>query len=196
MIGLALIAGCGDLAQADAFPKGSEEQASSSGGDAADASTAAPDAELDFESTGLDPDTGQTSVGSTGDALPPSEPANIVGIHDGVYMGTVSIDFPAAGACTGSITITVDSGVDPPIIGLGECQGQIFGLPEGGETQIDGELAFDGPSGSGTQVLDGEEVEVTWQGAFNATNFTGTFEGEVDLFGTSLDFEGVWNADR
>lgn len=193
LIGLALTAGCADLAQADSDPSAPDAASSSSSTGGATGSTATPDAELDFESTGVVGNTGSTSD-SSGDTL--AFPVDVTGIHDGLYTGSVSIDFISAGSCTGALSITVDSSNDPPIFGEGMCQGQILGLPEGGDTKIDGELAFDGPKGTAVQILDGEEVQVQWEGAFNQTNFTGTFSGEVELFGVDLEFEGVWNVDR
>lgn len=193
LIGLALTAGCADLAQADALPSAPDAAASSSSTSGADQSTGTPDAELDFASTGAF-GTGDSTSDSSGGA--PTVPVDVTGIHDGLYTGSVSINFISAGSCTGAISITVDSSADPPIFGEGMCQGEILGLPEGGDTEIDGELAFDGPKGTAVQILDGEEVLVNWEGAFNQTNFTGTFNGEVELFGVDLEFEGVWNADR
>ena len=192
-IGLAFTAGCGDLAQAESLPTAPDAAASSSSTGRVDGSTGTPDAELDFESTGVVGTSGPASDSSSG---APTVPVDLTGIHDGLYTGNVSIDFISAGSCNGAISITVDSSADPPIVGEGMCQGEILGLPEGGETEVDGELAFDGAMGTAVQILDGEEVEVVWQGAFNQTNFTGTFEGEVELFGVDLEFEGVWNADR
>lgn len=193
LIGLAFVAGCADLAQADSLPPAPDADASSSSTGGADGSTGTPDAQLDFDSTGALSTAGFTSDSSGG---LPSVPVDVTGIHDGLYTGSVSINFINAGSCNGPISITVDSSTDPPIVGMGTCQGEIFGLPEGGDTEIDGELAFDGPKGTAVQILDGEEVQVEWEGAFNQTSFTGTFSGEVELFGVDLEFEGVWNADR
>ena len=196
VMGLVCIAGCGNLAQADALAAGSGAMSSSTTGEGSESSTGPIDADLDVETEGSDSTSTTEDSGSDGSTGDPIDPAGIAGIHDGLYTGTVSIEFVSAGACTGEISITVDSGMDPPILGTGSCQGEIFGLPEGGATEVDGELEFDGPQGTATQVLDGEEVEVSWVGAFGGSNFTGTFEGEVELFGTDVEFHGVWNADR
>lgn len=184
-----LTVGCGGLYQADVDdPVAPPSDGASSSG----STTREPvDAEFEYASSGTV--TGDDSSGSQGTE---PAPADLQGRHDGIYVGSIAIEFVSAGTCTGTLTIEVDAAADPPIVGSGECTGLIFGVPEGGETDIDGLLALDGPTGQARQEVDGVPVAVAWQGAFTQSNFSANFEGSTVLFGTPVEFSGVWNLDR
>ena len=136
--------------------------------------------------------TGDDGASETAGALD----ADFMGVHDGVYAGTVTIAFTPGGQCSGEVTITVDSTADPQIVGEGECIGVIIAGVEGGSTEIDGILELDAPSGQARQDIDGTIVEVVWDGSFTDADFDGAFDGTLDLDGAPLDFIGSWTVVR
>lgn len=142
-------------------------------------------------------DDGGSASGSSDDESGPAA-AGIEGEHDGVYAGTITIEFHndyTNGTCTGEIEVVVDASSDPPITGSGTCSGSIAGIASDGATEFDGELVVAGsPSGALQFEVAGLPHMVQWTGTLAAGMFDGEFAGQGEIVGQLYTYDGTWSS--
>jgi len=196
----AFACGSHDAEDTDAGTASTSETSDTQTGTTGDTDTTDTDT-TDTDTTDTDTDTTDTDTTDT-DTLPDT--------HDGVYAGTLDVQFtfvflynpmglPTQESCQIPVQFEVDELSAPQIVGQGICDLSLLGL---GPTTV---LGFSGdhtvdPSAEGVfEVIDpymGSLLAADWSGAFNIDNFSGTSSGQVPSYGGDIQWDASFSADR